>query len=92
MSSQQDRTRDEDDEDDIEYGIRRQRRQVAWEYRDSSSLSSNQILQSNRYLSFAERMHERTLQYIDTITTLSITIRLVDILIDSWTQMGHEGA
>ena len=33
-------------------------------------------------------MHERTLQYIGTITTLFITIRLVDILIDSWTQMG----
>mmetsp|Transcript_7749 Transcript_7749/g.13067 ORF Transcript_7749/g.13067 Transcript_7749/m.13067 type:complete len:122 (+) Transcript_7749:2932-3297(+) len=48
---------DEDDEEErIQYGIRRARREVSWEYRDSSSLAPVQVMEQEMYHYTAESM------------------------------------
>jgi hypothetical protein len=63
MSSRRGRRRrpedgDEEAVEDIEYGIRRSRREVAWEYRDSSSLSPIERMEQDMFYNFADRMLE----------------------------------
>ena len=49
------KTSDEDNEEaQIEYGIRRSRRATPFEYRDSSSLSPAQIMEQEVYYTHAE--------------------------------------
>mmetsp|Transcript_28004 Transcript_28004/g.41802 ORF Transcript_28004/g.41802 Transcript_28004/m.41802 type:complete len:146 (+) Transcript_28004:152-589(+) len=77
-----------DEEERVEYGIRRARRDVAWEYRDSSSLSALEVLEQDVYFNFAVRMTEHSMLFLHTITFLFGYIRIVNALIDSWSVCG----
>ena len=65
MPSQQRRNRDgfqgdhNDDDEEIQYGIRRSRRATSFQYRDSSSLSPAQIMEQEVYYEAAEDALER---------------------------------
>ena len=73
------RVRDEfddasDDEDErIQYGIRRARREISWEYRDSSSLTPLQMMEQEIYYHTAESMLHQAI-YLGHVLALLATM------------------
>ncbi len=79
---------DEDDEERLEYGVRRARREVAWEYRDSSSLSSHEMMERRMNYRIAESMLEFSSHALLIITSLFVRMRIFDALIKMWSARG----
>ena len=82
---------DEDEEEILQFGERRSRREVSWdwEYRDSSSLSPiERMEQAMHYRVAANMMMNFTTQLLLLIASLFARIRIYNVLIDSWSVCG----
>ena len=62
--------RDVDDEEDIQYGIRRSRRNVSIQYRDSSSLNPLQVMQQEVYYENALLSLQRAIDVATVVSAL----------------------
>ncbi len=72
-----------DDIDEIEYGVRRTRRNTAWVYRDSSSLTPAQIMEQEVYYQAAEYSLHQSCAVLQNITILSLCLQFTRNLIHS---------
>ena len=75
---------DEDEEEILQFGERRSRREVSWEYRDSSSLSPIERMEQAMHYRVAANMMIFTTQLFLLIASLFARIRIYNVLIDSW--------
>lgn len=72
-----------DDIDEIEYDVRRTRRNTAWVYRDSSSLTPAQIMEQEVYYQAAEYSLQQSCAVLRSITLLSLCLQFTHNLIHS---------
>ncbi len=75
---------EQDDVDETEYGIRRTRRNTAWVYRDSSSLTPAQIMEQEVYYQSAEDALYLCLQIIQMISLISLGLQAIRNIIQSF--------
>ncbi len=68
---------DQDDVDEIEYGIQRTRRNTAWVYCDSSSLTPAQIMEQEVYYQSAEDALYVCIQIIQKISLISLGLQAI---------------
>lgn len=75
---------EQDDVDETEYGIRRTRRNTAWVYRDSSSLTPAQIMEQEVYYQSAEDALYVCIQIIQMISQISLGLQAIRNIIQSF--------
>ena len=73
-----------EDDEDIEYGIRRSRRRTSWEYRDTSSLSARERMEQQQYFDFSVDMLAYSMAFFHAILLFQTHIRFITAVIDSW--------
>ncbi len=70
-------TNENEDVDEIQYGLRHQRRNTTWVYRDPSSLSPAQIMEQDVYLHAAEDSIFASFSILQNIIVLSVSYHAI---------------
>ena len=77
-----------DTEEDIEYGIRRSRRDTSIHHRDSSSLSPLQIMQQEWHYTYSELLLLQALHVATLVSVLSVIYDYYNKTISYWGEIG----
>jgi len=75
---------EEDEEESIQYGLRCSRREVSWEYRDSSSLSPLQFMEMEMYYYVAESMLRRAIFLRHVMVLLAVLYQHYNTILNRW--------
>ena len=75
---------DGDEEEEVQFGVRRSRRQTSWQHRETSSLSQAEMVERDFYMQFAEDRTQRYLQFLPIISSLFITLSRYYTMIGHW--------
>jgi hypothetical protein len=78
---------DSEDEDEIQYGVRRSRRATSFQHRDSSSLSPAQIMEQEVYYESAEEAFLKSLHVAQLLCLLLTIYKRFSTLIDNWQRL-----
>lgn len=81
---------DDDSEEEIIHGIRTSRRDVSWEYRDSSALTPAQRIEQEVYYAAAEDFLHRSYMFAMMIASLFSAREYLLSIIRRWQSMGEQ--
>lgn len=81
---------DPDDEEDVQYGVRRSRRTTSREHRPSSTLTPAQIMEQEVYYESAEEALERSLILAQIIGLLLIMYNHLNRMVGEWFILGND--
>ena len=82
-------TSNSNNDEDIQYGIRRSRRNTSWIYRDSSSLSPAQVMEQEVYYDTADTNLQMAMQLLQCIAVISIFYQSINGFICRMHTMGE---